>query len=194
MGANWEYRLRSSGHSLSDLKNNSYTALGQLCTLTSLFRTKKKIQDLQKCQFLLLWLCMTKSSLAPSENEVSVDPQAWPVQPLSSPEASSAARMLSDSAGYGGVDVLSNPLSLQTWHRLLRYWGLAWNRIAKKRNTILRISRLFSCNDFCRRRLRLQSYKNVCHVPSASLICLYMSQPAVTRSVIQNKSAWWTCI
>ncbi len=86
---------------------------------------------------------MTKSSLALSENEVSVDPQAWPVQPLSSPEGGSAAPVLLYSTGYGGVDVLSNPLSLQTWHRLLRYWGLAWNRIAKERNTILRISRLF---------------------------------------------------
>lgn len=62
-----------------------------------------------------------KSSLALSENEVSVDPQAWPVQPLSFPEGGSAAPVLSYSTDYGGVDVLSNPLSLQTWHRLLRY-------------------------------------------------------------------------
>lgn len=162
-------------------------ALGQLCTFDVPIQNNKTIlQDLQKCQFLLLWLCMTKSSLALSENEVSVDPQAWPVQPLSSPEGGSAAPVLSYSTGYGGVDVLSNPLSLQTWHRLLRYWGLAWNRIAKEWNTILRNSRLFSFNDFCRRRLRLQRYKNVCHVPSASLICLYLSQPAVTRSVTQR--------
>lgn len=66
--------------------------------------------------------------------------QYSPSRPL---RGGSAARVLSYSAGYGGVDVLSNPLSLQTWHRLLRYWGLAWNRIAKERNTILRISRLF---------------------------------------------------
>lgn len=44
----------------------------------------------------------------------------------------------------------------------------------------------FSFNDFCRCQLRLQCYKNVCHVPSASLICLCLSQPAVTRSVTQR--------
>lgn len=44
----------------------------------------------------------------------------------------------------------------------------------------------FSFNDFCRRQLRLQLYKNVCHVPSASLICLFLSQPAVTQSVTQR--------
>lgn len=58
---------------------------------------------------------MTKSSLGLSENEVSVDPQALPVLPLSSPEGGSAVLLLSYSTGYGGVDVLSNPLSPQTW-------------------------------------------------------------------------------
>lgn len=62
-----------------------------------------------------LALCMTKSSLGLSENEVSVDPQALPVLPLSSPEGGSAVLLLSYSTGYGGVDVLSNPLSPQTW-------------------------------------------------------------------------------
>lgn len=62
-----------------------------------------------------LALCMTKLSLSLSDSEVSVDPQALPVQPLSSPEGGSAVLLFSYSTGYGGVDVLSNPLSPQTW-------------------------------------------------------------------------------
>lgn len=68
----------------------------------------------------LVW-CMTKSSLGFSGNEVSVDPQAMPEQPFSSPEGGSAVLLLSYSTGYGGVDVLSNPLSPQTWQGLFRH-------------------------------------------------------------------------